>query len=397
MIIAKNLMCLIVLLAAVTPILADPPPSPPADDPVAPWTRGVRVAPVSAVEGRHTIHTYYLANPESPDGKRVVFFASRHPAGYVGDIVVLDRASGRETVLAENVHTEDAHRAACQQWLSGGRRVAWHEVVDGRWRVVAVDVESKARTIVAQDRQVGFGQAGGDLLPLYGCHWNPGPHRHLEIWDARTGRISRPVEIERVEAKYGEWLEKAFGGKRTSIFFPVLSPDSRRVFFKMAAGKGGDKYMAKDASQRLGLVCYDLERSAFVWQHVKWGHPAWHPDSRRILEVGNILYDTDTGRATRIPDLPTPKGSHPSMSGDGQLIVTDGLSGPYGGKEKEWGVFVGDARGGKWTLIHSFDQSRGARSWRRNDPHPAFSADGTRIYFNVSDGPFTRLMVAERR
>ena len=46
-----------------------------------------------------------------PDGKRVLFFASTHPAAHVGSVVILDRATGKETVLAENVHTEDAHRA----------------------------------------------------------------------------------------------------------------------------------------------------------------------------------------------------------------------------------------------------------------------------------------------
>jgi hypothetical protein len=103
-----------------------------SDDPVAPWTHDVRIAPVSTASGRHTIHTYYVTNPESPDGRRVLFFASAHPAGYVGDIVVRDRRTGQETVLAESVHTEDAHRAACQQWLAGGRFVAYHEAVDKR-------------------------------------------------------------------------------------------------------------------------------------------------------------------------------------------------------------------------------------------------------------------------
>jgi hypothetical protein len=53
-------------------------------------------------------------------------------------------------------------------------------------------------------------------------------------------------------------------------------------------------------------------------------------------------------------------------------------------------------RGSKWALVHSFDQSQGAKSWRVSHPHPAFSADNKRIYFNMSDGPYTRLMVAER-
>ena len=96
----------------------------PLGDPVAPWKANVRVAPVSAVAGRHSIHSYYVANPESPDGKHVLFFTSKHPASFVGEVRILERATGKETVLAENVHTEDAHRVACQQWLSGGKRVA---------------------------------------------------------------------------------------------------------------------------------------------------------------------------------------------------------------------------------------------------------------------------------
>jgi hypothetical protein len=46
-------------------------------------------------------------------------------------------------------------------------------------------------------------------------------------------------------------------------------------------------------------------------------------------------------------------------------------------------------------VLHHFDNSRGARSWRKNHPHPIFSGDGRRIYFNVNEGEWTRLHVAE--
>lgn len=363
--------------------------------PVDPWTRDVRIAPVSSVPGRHTIHTYYVTNPESPDGKRVLYFTSTHPAGYVGEVRMLDRATGKETVLAENVHTEDAHRVACQQWLSGGKRVAFHEVVGKKWRVVVVDVATLAKTIVAEDRQVGFGRPEGDLLPMYGCHWNPGPFRDLYVWDARTGKVRIALKNTSVEEQHGEWLKKQFNGKPTSIFFPVISPDLRRAFFKISAGNGGDDYMAKNASDRQGTVCFDLETGQMKWFRQKWGHPGWMPDSRRILEVNCTIFDTDGGPDVLIPKLPRVRGSHPSSSPDGRLMVTDGLSDNVGGKPGEWGIVVGDMAGGKWVLLHSFVQSQGAKSWRRNDPHPVFSADGRRIYYNVSDGQFTRLFVAE--
>lgn len=367
-------------------------------DPVAPWSKEVTIRPVSLVTDRHNIHTYYVTNPESPDGRHVLFFTSTHPAGYVGEVRILERATGKETVLAENVATEDAHRVACQQWLSGGKRVAYHEVIDKKWRVVVVDVETLAKTIVAEDHQVGFGRPEGDLLPLYGCHWNPGPHRDLEVWDAATGKTTTRAKIAEVESKYGEWLTKEFTGKHCSIFFPVISPDLKRVFFKIAAGNGGDNYMAKNASQRQGIVCYDFEKAACIWQRGQWGHPGWTPDSQHIFEVGNITMDisSPTFKYTKLKDIPNLRGSHPSVSPDGKLMVTDGMTEPVGGKPNEWGILVADMNGGKWVLLHSFEQNRGARSWRRNDPHPAFSADGKRIYYNTSDGQFTRLMVAER-
>lgn len=357
----------------------------------------VRIAPVSAVPGRHTIHTYYTANPESPDGSRVLFFASTHAAGYVGEIRMLDRATGKETVLVDNVHTEDAHRAACQQWLSNGQRVAYHEVVDKTWRVVVVDVNTLGKTVVAENRQLGFGQPHGDVLPLYGCHWNPGPHRDLELWDARTGQLFTTATIADVQAKYGSWLEMAFAGKPCSIFFPVLSPNLKRVVFKIASGNGGDNFMSKLASKRQGIVCYDFDRKACIWQRGQWGHPAWMPDSRHIFEVGNLVIDTDAEgfRYTKLKDVPSPSGSHPSIRPDSRLMVTDGLSERLGGKPNEWCIVLGDMDGTHWTLLHSFDQSQGARSWRRNDPHPVFSADGKRIYYNVSNERFTRLFVAE--
>jgi hypothetical protein len=50
---------------------------------------------------------------------------------------------------------------------------------------------------------------------------------------------------------------------------------------------------------------------------------------------------------------------------------------------------------GKVVTIHRFDNSKSARSWRVSHPHPAFSPDGKRLYFNVSAGQWTRFHVAE--
>ena len=388
----SGLLAASLLLTATTAISAE-------NNPVEPWKQNVQIKPVSAVADRHTIHSYYLANPESPDGRYVLYFTSKHPAAQVGELRILNRATAEETLIAADVHTEDAHRVACQQWLAGGKYIAWHEVVGKKWQVVVYDLDAKQKRVVAENRQIGFGQPGGHLLPMYGCHWNPGPYRDLYIWNANTGEVSTAITIAQVEEQLKDWLAKEFQGKPTSVFFPVLSPNLELVFFKPAAGSGGDEYMSGSASRRRGLACFDLKSQRLVWFREKWGHPAWHPDSRHILEKGNVLFDTAVPASSyqKLRKVPSPSGSHPSVGPDGELMVTDGDCSRYGAEPKQWGIVVGDLHDRDWVLLDSFDQSGGAKSWRRNHPHPSFNADGRRIYYNVNDGKFTRLFVAERQ
>lgn len=71
-------------------------------------------------------------------------------------------------MLARGVTFEDAHRAACQQWISGGRRVVFHDFRNGQWVVAAVDIKTLKERVFATGRQVACGQPKGDLIPLCG-------------------------------------------------------------------------------------------------------------------------------------------------------------------------------------------------------------------------------------
>jgi len=367
-----------------------------AFEPLKPWRNGVKVAPVSPQTSRHTIHSYYRASPESPDGRWALFFSSTTPEGYEGEVRIRNRASGEERVLARNVTTEDAHRAACQQWVSRGRRVVFHDLRRGEWVVVAVDIDTRKERVLASGRQLGWGQPDSDLVTMYGPHWNPGPHRDLEILNVETGEIRTVVTAEAVLKTYPREIAKAFGDRPVSIFTSSLSPDLKRVFFKMATPAGGH-FRSEQASIRKLLIVYDLEKSRFLFLRENWGHPGWHPDSRTIINVPTILIESDNGSVRRIPDLPVFPDAHPSVSPDARLFVTDTELPPFGGTKGEWGVVVGDMRGKDYVFLHRFDGSKGAKSWRRNDPHPAFSADGKRVYFNVNATDWTQLYVAESK
>ena len=370
-------------------------PAADTDDPLSLWSSHVRITPVAPGEGRHTIHSYYTARPESPDGSKVLFFSSRTLDGQSGDVVMRDRITGEETVIAAGLKVEDAHRVACQQWVSHGKRVVFHGQRAQEWFTACVDLDTMKERVLARGQLAGWGQPDADVIPLYGLHWNPGSHRDLELVNVVTGERKTVLTVDALKDAYPEWFTKSFGDGSPSIFFPVLSPDLKRVFFKMALSKGGDP-RSSGASARQGLICYSLDEKRCLYMNSKWGHPSWHADSRTIVEVGWTLFDSNDGANHRLQGVPPVRGDHPSASPDGRLIVTDTTLDRFGGSESEWGIVLSHMRGNNHLMLHRFPNNGGARSWRRSHPHPSFSADGKRIYFNVSSGPWTQLYVAER-
>ena len=365
-----------------------------ADDALAGWRSGVRIHPVAPDAETHSIHAYFGISPESPDGRHVVYYTSATGDGEKGDIRILERASGKETIIASDITTEDAHRAACQQWTGGGKTVVYHNCQNGVWRVMAVDLGTLRRRVLAENRQVGFGSAKQAWIPVYGCHWNPGPHRDLELIHVETSEIRRPVTAKQVVAEYGDWVREEFGTTDISIFFPMLSPDGRKVFFKLARPRGLDDFRSKRASYRQGKVVFDLTNQRFMRLIEKWGHPSWDSRSEAIFEKGNFLFDVETGRSRRC--APSAPSNHPSLSPDGRVFVTDAdVSKRDFGKPGDWAIVVGDTTEDRFVVVDQFNDTGGARSWRKVHPHPAFSADGRRIYYNVSAGDWTRLFVAE--
>ena len=374
-------------------------------DPLAAWRSGVETRPVLAGDAAsHSIHTYYTTCPESPDGRRVLFFRSESPDAQVGEVCVVDRETSEVQVLARHVETEDAHRAACQQWTLGGKMVVFHEYRDDQWRVAIVDLETGEKRELAAGRQIGFCQPDGEVVPLYGPHGAPGEYRHFELLNVRSGKITTAVSVDTVRPAWAGtgsagYLDEQLGDRPLSICFPMVSPDGTRAFFKLATPGECRDFRSPQFSRRLGVFFYDLEARKYLYLHSKWGHPAWHPDSRRIINMwgnGPVLLNIESGAVEQQIPMPDTMNSvgHPSMSPEGDLFVTDVQ---MSADRSRWGVALGDFRNGAWHLLREFDDSKGATSWRKNHPHPVFTSDGKRIYFNVNSEKWTRLYVAERR
>lgn len=338
----------------------------------------------------HALHAYFDACPESPDGRLVALFVSARPDAHVGDICVVERATGETRVLAEGVEVEDAHRQAYQQWACGGECLVYQELRAGRWRVCAIDLATGERRELCADRQLAWGRPGLDVVPLHGPHWAPGAHRDLELLDLRSGRIEVALTVEEVAATQEAWVRARFGDRPLSIFFPTLSPDGRRVIFKLAAPKSG-VFRDPHASDRHGLFAWDLAQRRPLYFREGWGHPAWHPDSRHVFTPPDALIDVIAGSESAIAGLEPLRGAHPGFTSDGRRLVTDFLA-----EDGRWGLAVTDLAAPGWRTVYLPPApGAGTTSWRPPHPHPAVSADGRRVYFNANLGPWCVCHVAE--
>jgi len=337
---------------------------------------------------RHSVHSYYVATPESPDGWHVLYFASQQPDAGFGDIVVYDRKTGEENAVAKGVQVEDAHRVACQHWCDDGRCVAFQDFQNGKWVALVADRETGTCRVLAENCQIGFAHPSSPWVPLIGFHGRPDGMTGIRLAHVQTGEIKDAVSAADVCAQYGNWVDETFGGRDISLYFPVVGPGARRMFFKVARANGDGVN-----SKREGLITVDLETGKLLSMRPSWGHPCWHPDGTRIIESKSRIVLSDTGKEIAL--LPAPS-QHPSPHPDGKHYVTDTyLLKDDGTASGEWAVIVNRLAGDDPHWLYRFDQTGGAKSHRVPHPHPTVSADGRRIYFNVSTGPWTRLHVAE--
>jgi Tol biopolymer transport system component len=241
---------------------------------------------------------------------------------------------------------------------------------------------------------VGYCSPKGRQIPIYGCHWNPGEHKDLELVDCVTGEIRTAVKIADAVNEYKDWVTKKFGTTDISVFFPIMSPDETKIFFKPNRPTYTDDFHGMSSSFREGKIIYDLEHKKFLKQVEQWGHPAWTPDSKAIFEKGNYAMDVVTGQTKRY--APSSISDHVNVAPNEKVFTTDAdVTKRQWGKPGYFAVAVGSMSKDDFVVLTMFDNTKGALTWRKNHPHPTFSADGKRLYFNMNDGKWTKLMVAE--
>jgi len=360
---------------------------------------------ISPGDSFHRVHTYYKGSPYHPDGRRVLCFRFKSLTSG-GHICLIDRETGRETVLAP-AETHSYHTGADAYFCDGGNKVIYRE---------------KANVTAVLDIRNG----GVHRFPGEPCNYCGHVDRRFIEVDANfpleeqgnMGIYLRGIDgsNKRLLANVDQLLQAHPLGKairQANILFRLgaeISPDQKRARLGLLTRRGG---LLKD------FYTCDIDGDLNLEFHGKLGtHPGWSADGRYILTfvkpwqtiLGELRgyfaeneksagllgqYDTRTREMKIVTDYRITGGSHIAPSPVGGDVVLDKLH------ETSASILLYEAAARKIHPIHTEtwtppDHDRRLKLICAGDPtekrydvsaHPVFSPDGRKIIFNsCADG-----------
>lgn len=421
---ASNQTCALLLAALAFSAPAIGQVSPPA---VFSTFAGTAKVPVVKVGSAREIHRFFDTSPMSPSGRYLALFRfpeeDRAPKpGEVGHVVLVDRQTGKERIVAQTRGWE-MQLGANVQWGASDDDLYFNDVDPSTWQAFAVRLNprtGKSRRLgstvfmVSNDgtklatynlissryAQVGYGV----VLPDANTPHNYGPVATdgINVTNTATGVSKRIVNIRDIYEKTVPSLAIPNPNDFEYYCFQVKwNPQGTRLLTTLQwAPKGGGPRQRSVITMRADGS--DLRTAITPAQWALGGHHVnWTPDGEHLsmnlnvdgrpgLEIITVRYD-----GTDLKTVFTPGSGHPSFHPTGPpLLVTDAYPGELGYTDGTVPIrLLNVATGQEEAVVRIYVSNAGGEL--RIDPHPAWDRTGRYVVFNGFEGNTRSVYLAD--
>lgn len=381
---------------------------------VFPAFAGKATVPVVKVSSGRVIHRFFDTSPLSPSGRYLALFrfpqeiTSPKP-GEVGEVILVDRQTGKERVVAQSRGWE-MQLGANVQWGKTDEDLYFNDVDTTTWNAFAVQLNpltGKSRRmggtvfmasadgtklasynlLVSRRAQVGYGV----VVPDAKAPHNIGPVATdgIDITDTRTGAVQRIVTIKGIYQKTVPGIAIPNPQDFEYYCFQVKwNPQGTRLLTTLQwAPKGGGPRRRSVITMRPDGS--DLRTAITPDQWAKGGHHInWTPDGEHLsmnlevdgkpgLEIITVRYD-----GSAMKTVFSPGSGHPSLNpSGGPLMVTDAYPGELGTTDGTVPIRLMNTQTGQEQAVVNIFLSK-AEGEFRIDAHPTWDRSGRYVIFN---------------
>jgi len=332
------------------------------------------------------IHAYYDLCPESPDGQWVVYFEFAGDVPGAGRIVVA-HPDGSDARVVGEAPSGSAHNGALQQWASD-QHVVFSPPGEGPATSVITSVGGGAPREVPGAVRMVHPQGGVALA-------SPGrPADAVWLIDLKGGEARTLLSVEDALAVHpqAESIEKP----EVMIFMnSKWSPDGRR--FLTVFNNEGYRRRHPELRRVKSLLTAEADGTHLRYLKEFGHHPMWSPDGSFVHSYDprdqggqELVAKGLDGREAKTM-LRGALGVHGTLSVDRRRLITDVYDWPEAGRAAilRYDLTTGDYEVLVRMALPDTTHKTGCH------PHPVFSRDRKRVYFNSTDSGVPRLCAIE--
>ncbi len=375
---------------------------------------GPALVPVVRVSSGRVIHRFFDTSPLSPSGRYLALFrfpqeVTSPKPGEVGEVILVDRKTGQERVVAQSRGWE-MQLGANVQWGKTDEDLYFNDVDTTNWSAFAIRLNpltgasrrmggtvfmasmdgSKLATynlISSRRAQVGYGV----VVPDAKAPRNIGPVATdgIDITNTSTGAVKRIVTIRDIYEKTVPKIAIANPQDYEYYCFQVKwNPQGTRLLttLQWTPRTGGDRRRSVITMRPDGS---DLRTAITPDQWAKGGHHInWTPDGEHLsmnlnvdgkpgLEIITVRYD-----GSEMKTIFSPGSGHPSLNPLGlPFMVTDAYPGELGTTDGTVPIRLMNVQSTKEQSIVNIFLSKAGGEFRI-DAHPAWDRSGRYVIFN---------------